>query len=400
MTQKDKEWMEQYIYQVVRRLPKGQREDVGMELKELIEDMLEQQYSKEQCSAMEEPNYIERYASKGKCDSTERSKAMEKVLAELGDPVELAKRYRDEANYLIGPEYYDTYIWFLKVVLLCTLIPTLALSLLDEIGGISFGDGQNYISILVEKITSCLVSGITNSLISCISVFGVTTLVFAVMERQKVKLEQMITANGIIDNMGRKKWNPVELSSIPHKKAIIDRGDSVVGIVFIVIFCMVLIMAPNIFSLMIRMASGSKDTIIIPIFNPEQWNRVLPLFILGLFICLAEEVLKLIMGVYCRAVMIGCIVSGFLQIILAAIILKALPVWNPEFKAQYVQQALEGNGGAEFLVRWFTDMQDISMSNVILIFVIIGTLAEIGVTVYKTIRYGEKTCDEKDYGLR
>ena len=163
MSQRDQEWMEQYIYQVVRRLPKGQREEVGMELRELIGDMLEQTVSEE------------------KSDSTQRSEAMKKVLAELGDPAELAKRYRDEADYLIGPEYYDTYIWFLKVVLLCTLIPTLAMSLLEEIGGISVGVEQSYIGIVVEKITACLVNGITNSLISCVSVFGVITLVFAVL---------------------------------------------------------------------------------------------------------------------------------------------------------------------------------------------------------------------------
>ncbi len=379
MSQRDQEWMEQYIYQVVRRLPKGQREEVGMELRELIGDMLEQTVSEE------------------KSDSTQRSEAMKKVLAELGDPAELAKRYRDEADYLIGPEYYDTYIWFLKVVLLCTLIPTLAMSLLEEIGGISVGVEQSYIGIVVEKITACLVNGITNSLISCVSVFGVITLVFAVMERQKVKLERKITGNVIVDSMGKKEWNPGDLTSIPHKKAIIDRGDSIVGIVFIVIFSMVLIMAPNFFSLMIDVTTDSKDMLVIPIFNPEQWNKILPLFVLGLLICLVEEVLKLIMGVYCRAVMIGCIISGFLQMILAGIILKVLPIWNPEFKTEYVQQALEGNGGAEIFVRCITDMQSAPASNIILAVVIISTLADIGVTIYRTLRYGEKFWDKKEY---
>lgn len=379
MSQRDQEWMEQYIYQVVRRLPKGQREEVGMELRELIGDMLEQTVSEE------------------KSDSTQRSEAMKKVLAELGDPAELAKRYRDEADYLIGPEYYDTYIWFLKVVLLCTLIPTLAMSLLEEIGGISVGVEQSYIGIVVEKITACLVNGITNSLISCVSVFGVITLVFAVMERQKVKLERKITGNVIVDSMGKKEWNPGDLTSIPHKKAIIDRGDSIVGIVFIVIFSMVLIMAPNFFSLMIDVTTDSKDMLVIPIFNPDQWNKILPLFVLGLLICLVEEVLKLIMGVYCRAVMIGCIISGFLQMILAGIILKVLPIWNPEFKTEYVQQALEGNGGAEIFVRCITDMQSAPTSNIILAVVIISTLADIGVTIYRTLRYGEKFWDKKEY---
>ena len=197
--------------------------------------------------------------------------------------------------------------------------------------------------------------------------------------------------------MGKKEWNPGDLTSIPHKKAIIDRGDSIVGIVFIVIFSMVLIMAPNFFSLMIDVTTDSKDMLVIPIFNPDQWNKILPLFVLGLLICLVEEVLKLIMGVYCRAVMIGCIISGFLQMILAGIILKVLPIWNPEFKTEYVQQALEGNGGAEIFVRCITDMQSAPTSNIILAVVIISTLADIGVTIYRTLRYGEKFWDKKEY---
>ena len=202
-------------------------------------------------------------------------------------------------------------------------------------------------------------------------------------------MERNITVNFIVDSMGKKEWNPGDLTSIPNKKAIIDRGDRIVGIVFIVIFSMVLIMAPNFFSLMIDVTTDSKDMLVIPIFNPDQWNKILPLFVLGLLICLVEEVLKLIMGVYCRAVMIGCIISGFLQMILAGIILKVLPIWNPEFKTEYVQQALEGNGGAEIFVRCITDMQSAPTSNIILAVVIISTLAASGVTRSRTLRYGE-----------
>ena len=49
MTQRDQELMERYIYQVVSRLPKDQQEDVGLELQELIDDMLEQKGSMDIC---------------------------------------------------------------------------------------------------------------------------------------------------------------------------------------------------------------------------------------------------------------------------------------------------------------------------------------------------------------
>ena len=78
MTPNEKDYMDRYIYQVIRRLPKAQREEVRMELEELISDM---------------------YTDKG---------SMEEVLTELGDPAEFAKQYQSDQRYLIGPEYFDT----------------------------------------------------------------------------------------------------------------------------------------------------------------------------------------------------------------------------------------------------------------------------------------------------
>ena len=39
MTSNEKDYMDRYIYQVIRRLPKTQRDEVRMELEELISDM-------------------------------------------------------------------------------------------------------------------------------------------------------------------------------------------------------------------------------------------------------------------------------------------------------------------------------------------------------------------------
>ena len=104
MTPNEKEYMDRYIYQVIRRLPKAQRDEVRMELEELISDM---------------------YTDKG---------SMEEVLTELGDPAEFAKQYQIDQRYLIGPEYFDTYLWFVKVVLICAAIPILVISLINAMG--------------------------------------------------------------------------------------------------------------------------------------------------------------------------------------------------------------------------------------------------------------------------
>ena len=82
----DKDIVERYIYDVTRRVPEKQRQDIRLELTSLIEDMCE-----------------------------EEGATVEEVLEKLGSPAEFAKRYRDENNYIIGPDYYDNYIWVLKI---------------------------------------------------------------------------------------------------------------------------------------------------------------------------------------------------------------------------------------------------------------------------------------------
>ena len=75
-----REMIERYVYDVVRRLPQSQREDISRELRTLIDDMMEER------------------ADSGK---TEQENA-EEVLKELGSPFALAGKYRDSKKYLIG----------------------------------------------------------------------------------------------------------------------------------------------------------------------------------------------------------------------------------------------------------------------------------------------------------
>ena len=123
----------------------------------------------------------------------------------------------------------------------------------------------------------------------------------------------------------------------------------------------------------------------VPIFNLEQWGIVLPVFILSLLIGLADEILRLIVGVYCRLVMISNIVCGVLQIVLSIVVLKVLPIWNPNFALE-IERVLCDNVDtvSRFFTYWNADM----VSNGLLIFIVAITVFEIGVTIYKTLRYG------------
>lgn len=345
MNKNDRELMERYIYQVVKRLPKKQRPEVALELQEMIEDM------------------------------AEADGAMEKVLARLGDPAEFAKKYQDTEWYLIGPEYYDDYRWFLKVVLPCVSIVVVVISV---IRGLSGADDS-------------VATGIANVAVACISVFGGVTILFAGMERNKVRFERKKKREWSVEDLAGDhfakgiKWTPEQLAPVPNKKALINRGDSIVGIIFIVLFSMILIFAPWLFSVIFKTGGELK---IIPVFNLDQWNMILPLFILSLAIGLADEIFRLVVKHYCRAVMISNIVCGVLQIILAAFLLKVFPILNPDFASDVVRYLNREAG----IMEWAAAHWDGTVvANAFLTIVVFATLLEIGTTVYKTLRYGVET---------
>jgi len=351
MSPKEQELMERYIYQVVRRLPRDQQDEVAMELRELIGDMYEERDS------------------------------MEDVLRELGDPAEFSRKYHDNAHYLIGPAYYDTYLWFLKVVLLCTAVPVVIAAVVN---GVLEADGA-----FPAAVTAFAIRGITEGLISlfscCISVVGGVTILFAILERKQIKVEQKARRQWQVqdlgDNFSAPRWTPRMLSPLPHPKARISRSDSVVGIVFIAIFCALLIFAPHFFSVILP----GDPVQMVPFFNLEQWNRILPLFVLTMVLSLADEIFRLVNGRYCIRVMVCNIACSAVQLVLSVVVLKVLPLWNPQFVQQLQQaQALSGKHAAEFLVYWNAEWA----SNILLVIVVVATLLEMGVTVYKTLRYG------------
>ncbi|ECH9276498.1 hypothetical protein YV30_23930, partial [Salmonella enterica subsp. enterica] len=61
--------IELYVYEVTRRLPERNREDIALELRSTIEDMLPEDYGEAE---------------------------VKEALAKLGDPAMLAAQYRDQ----------------------------------------------------------------------------------------------------------------------------------------------------------------------------------------------------------------------------------------------------------------------------------------------------------------
>ena len=187
----DQEMIKRYIYEVVKRTPQESRDDLRLELSALIEDMC----AEEHISA-------------------------EQALLKLGSPDKFADRYRENSRYLIGPEYYDNYLWVIKIALACIGISALVSAVVTSI--LNADHVVRFCIIFFQELISTAITG-------SIATTGIITIVFAVLQHQNVKLQKKSEAG-----TKPKSWTPSMLQPVPDQRVIINRGDSFVSIVFII----------------------------------------------------------------------------------------------------------------------------------------------------------------------
>ncbi|KGR86048.1 membrane protein [Ureibacillus massiliensis 4400831 = CIP 108448 = CCUG 49529] len=173
-----------YIQEVTRRLPEKNREDIALELRSTIEDMLPNDYNEEDVYA---------------------------VLEKLGNPVALANGYRDQPTHLIGPRYFDIYITLLKLILPIVIVISLISMFIEYLTGIT--EEGAFINVIIDVFSF----GVWKIIETGIHVFFWITVVFAILERTDTdKGAQPLT-------ISLEKWTPDDLKNvtyIPKKKAI------------------------------------------------------------------------------------------------------------------------------------------------------------------------------------
>ncbi|BDH61671.1 hypothetical protein MTP04_18010 [Lysinibacillus sp. PLM2] len=173
-----------YIQEVTRRLPEKNREDIALELRSTIEDMLPNDYNEEDVYA---------------------------VLEKLGNPVALANGYRDQPTHLIGPRYFDIYITLLKLILPIVIVISLISMFIEYLTGIT--EEEALINVIIDVFSF----GVWKIIETGIHVFFWLTVVFAILERTDTdKGAQPLT-------ISLEKWTPDDLKNvtyIPKKKAI------------------------------------------------------------------------------------------------------------------------------------------------------------------------------------
>lgn len=344
------ELVERYLYDVTRRLPEKQRKDIEEELRTLIEDMAEERRERE-----EEPECV-----------------MEKVLEELGAPAKLAAKYRGEKEHLIGGEYYASYCQILKIVLVCVGAGMVLSALVSVIVTASTESMDGFIRSVQGGMLN--LGTIPAALVQA---FGWVTLVFFLLERNQVKLQQT-----------EEPWQVSRLPRIPCEKAVISRGDAVAGLFFGMVFFVIFLCIPEYLGFWVK--NGNGEMISVPLFNMQIWNKLLPLLVVSFGLGIVDDFVKLVVGHYNLLVMGVSVVCSTISLGVICYLFKGTALFNPNFLQEI--SAIKGEDFLEkcdIMIHWNTTLADgWKMTDLFLAVLILIIVAELGVTLYRTLRYG------------
>ena len=332
----NEELIDRYSYAVTKELPKNMRSDVDKELRTIISDMLD-----ERCGEL-----------------APEEKDVRVVLAELGTPSELAAKYDpDGERSLIGPKYYRKYKRTMPIILgalTCSLIFAGIISLI-------LGEGS------WESVTEW----IADLWQSLIGVFGLCTLVFAILERKNVDISG--------DDIAK-------LPAVPKKREIIPKADCIIGIVFDVLFMVIFIFAPQIICGRFSFASDGV-THSATLFNVDVmkslWYAWGILFIVGVF----NECFKLYKGRHDYSTAIVRAVTGVIEIIMTFLVFGRSDIINTQGLMLSPQEDVGTLTQQDVAV--FNKLAE-SLGNVLLTVIIVCIAIDMAVSIVKGIKYGRQ----------
>jgi len=280
------EMIDRYVYAVTKRLPQKQREDIEKELRSLIDDMI-----MERCGI-----------------NPPRDKDIEIILTELGNPSKLAAKYRDDNNYLIGPEHFDSYIFILRIVMAAVAFG-IAVGKIVEF----FVDPPALVIQAIGEFFAAIISGAFQG-------FAWVTIIFALSERY---------AYHKISGLNLNKWSVSDLPEIPQKEQRIKPSEAIVGIVFSVLFIIIF----NFSSQLIGVYNfvGGKLVSITPIFSEQDLKNFLPLIIVIFCLSILKECLKLIIGKWNLTLGIATAAINIISLIFCIVLFTSPTIWNSNF---------------------------------------------------------------------
>ena len=283
-----------YIQEVTRRLPEKSREDIALELRSTIEDMLSDDYSEEE---------------------------VKEVLEKLGSPATLASGYRDQPMHLIGPRYFDVYVTLLKMILPIAAV----ISLISMIATYFMNYGGE--EAVMNVVLHIMGEGIWRIIEVSMQVFFWVTLVFAILERTDKGKDQ----NPLTTSLS--KWTPDDLkniSYIPKKKAI-TKFEVFGGLMWTAIWATLYFYAEH----LVGIYRGSETGLefVVPVLNHEVLLHYWPIVVVIIGCEIALSLYKLMKGQWTKSIAIFNMVVQVVGTVVFIVIFSNPDLLHPKFLA-------------------------------------------------------------------
>ncbi len=304
--------IELYIQEVTRRLPERQREDIGLELRSTIEDMLPDDPQEEDVKA---------------------------VLSELGHPAKLASGYLDKPMHLIGPRFFDVYVSLLKLIIPIAMIFSFIAVTFSHVFSYN-GEGE-----VISSLLSIIGDATWNSLGAGMQTFFWITVTFAMVERYDTSNK----TNPITSNW--KEWTPEDLKDVPYipKEKAITKVELFGSLIWTAIWVAGYFNANNLLGIYEKGEEGL--TLVTPLFNQSQLIAFWPLVMLVIFLELGLVAYKWKLGQWTMKLALANVFVHMGSLAVFILVFSNITVFNPAF-FDYFQERF-GFTHQLHLVFWF-----------------------------------------------
>ena len=230
--------IDRYILAVTQHLPEAIREEVGLELRSNILDMLP--------------------------DNPDESSII-KILENMGNPSDLAMEYHPQKKYLIGPSIYPKYIQILKLVLSIVAIAFTGIACLNWFVSTPTAIQDFDLTKFISSTIAIVFDGLLQALVW-------VTVIFIIIDRSKISEGQPAFKS--------RSWRIEDLEPIVASTSKISRTETIVGICFNLFFATFVSLSPNALPLVF---TRHGNTTIIPLLDSERFKLYIP-FLIALFL--------------------------------------------------------------------------------------------------------------------
>jgi len=327
--------IERYVYDVARRLPEKDREDVKKELRANIYDMLPEGAGED---------------------------AVKKVLYELGSPASLAEKYRTHPRYLISPAYFDEYLAALKWIL--PLVGVLVMLIGFAVGAFDAAkSGTQYMPFVIAEILS---NGFRMGVSAAFLALVWTTIGFVIAEHGGAKKKKA----------GEHGWKVEELPEVQNPKAGIPLSEGIAELVLSAVFAVFAILFLT-DRLPFAVMFAQSDMVFYHIFSQSFINMLIPIIIVTLFVSVVQAIAKIKDRRWSVLVCTTVVLRKLIDMAFAIYLINQPNILGEEFRRFLVDSGIMNalsvfNGGHVFLIAFC-------------VLIIIGSIAETVKAIKKTV---------------